>query len=107
MERRIGGLDRRIELQHRSLSRDPQGQQIESYATYATVWARRRDLSTREWFLAQQVNAEATVEFSIRYRTDVLITDRVVADAMNYNIRQIADHADARREFVTLIATAM
>lgn len=102
---RIGTLDNRVQLQHRTLTPNARGEQVQSYTTYATVWARRNDVRGREFFAAQQINFEGTTEFTIRYRTDVLITDRIVEGSKTYNIRHIAEFP--RNKGLSLIATTV
>lgn len=77
---RAGNLDRRVQLQHRTLTRNGSGEQVASFATYATVWAGKRDLRGREYFAAHQVNPELQATWTIRWRADVLATDRLVDD---------------------------
>lgn len=102
-----GRLDRRIELRHVSKSLDTaSGQTVESWPTaYATVWASKRDVRAREYFSAQQVNAEITTVFQIRYRSDVVATDRILCDGLSYNIHSIAEIG--RREGLEIMATAV
>jgi SPP1 family predicted phage head-tail adaptor len=100
-------LDRRVELRHLVLTRNSTtGEQVESWPTaYATVWAGKRDMRGREFFAAQQVNSDITTIWQIRYRTDVLATDRLVVDGLDYNITGIAEIG--RRDGLELQATAV
>jgi SPP1 family predicted phage head-tail adaptor len=103
---RAGRLDRRVSLQHLVLTRNSTtGEQIESYAYYATVWAGKRDMRGREFFAAQQVNSDITTIWQIRYRTDVVSTDRLVIDGLYYDITGIAEIG--RRDGLELQATAV
>jgi SPP1 family predicted phage head-tail adaptor len=103
---KAGQLDRRVELQHRALTKEPtHGEDVVSYSTYATVWARKVDLRGREYFAAQQMNSEITTEWTIRFRSDVLVTDRIVFDDVAYSIRQVAEIP--RRKGLSLMATAV
>lgn len=102
-----GRLDRRLELRHRALAAaDANGQQVESFTAYATVWARKIDVSGREFFQAQTKDAEQTTRFEIRWRDDVLATDRVVCDDVNYQIVAPASEI-GRREGLTLFVRAV
>lgn len=101
-----GKLDRRIMLQHRTQSRDAtSGQQVETWETYVTVWANRRDSNSREFFASQQTIAEGTAVFRLRYRDDVQATDRIICEGKTYNIRPPAEIG--RREGLEIIATAV
>jgi SPP1 family predicted phage head-tail adaptor len=75
-----GKLDRLVQLQHRVLTRNGVGEQVASYVTYATVWAGKRDLRGREYFAAQQINPELQATWTIRWRSDVVATDRLIDD---------------------------
>jgi SPP1 family predicted phage head-tail adaptor len=101
---KAGRLDRRIELQRRTLTLNAQRENIESFATYATVWASKADLLGREFFAAQQVQAEAITKFQIRYRDDVLLTDRIVCNDITYDLKNVAEIG--RREGLEILATA-
>jgi SPP1 family predicted phage head-tail adaptor len=99
-------LDRRIELQHQVLTRNATtGEEEVGYTTYATVWAGKRDVRGREFFAAQQVNSDITTIWQIRYRTDVLATDRLVIDGLYYNILPPAEIG--RRDGLEIQATAV
>jgi SPP1 family predicted phage head-tail adaptor len=103
---RAGSLDRRVELQHRVLgARTARGSQVETYETYATVWARKQDLTGREYFAAQGMNAEGSTKFVIRFREDVLETDRVLFNGRSYNVRNIAELG--RREGLELTVSTV
>jgi SPP1 family predicted phage head-tail adaptor len=75
-----GKLDRFVSLQHRTLTRNGVGEQVASYETYASVWAGKRDLRGREYFAAKQVNPELSATWTIRWRSDVVATDRLIDD---------------------------
>lgn len=102
---RAGSLDRRITLRHRTLERDAQHQEVETFTAYATVWAARNDVRGREFIASQQPIAENTTRFVIRYRADVVHTDRITEGARDYNITQIAEIG--RREGLELMAAAV
>jgi SPP1 family predicted phage head-tail adaptor len=101
---RAGKMDRLATLKHRELSRNAHGEQVPTYTDYAEVWAEKLDLRGREFFSAQQTNAESTVKFRIRHRTDMVLTDRIVCEGNTYDIQQIAEIG--RRDGLELIATA-
>jgi len=47
---RSGDLDRRVTLQHRVLTRNARGEEVESFTDYVTVWAKKEDAGGREFF---------------------------------------------------------
>ena len=96
----------RIQLMRRSLARDAQGQNIETFATYATAWAQRVDVKSREVMMADQPNAESTAVFTVRWRSDMLMTDRILDENNNnYNIRQMNEIT--RHKGIQITATAL
>lgn len=101
---RLGLLDRRATLQHRVRTPNEHREDVITYATYATVWAGKVDLRGREFFAAQQVNAEATVKITVRYRGDIVPTDRIVLDGLNFNVLHVAEIP--RRRGIEVLATA-
>ena len=103
---RAGPLDRYAELRRRVLTRDATtGEQVETFTAYANVWAGKRDLRGREYFAAQQVNSEISTVWQIRYRSDVLATDRIAVDGTEYEITGIAEIG--RRDGLELQTTAV
>jgi SPP1 family predicted phage head-tail adaptor len=102
---RAGQLDRRVELQHRTLTRNASGENVASYATYDTVWGGKRDLRGREFFAAQQENAELQATWTIRWRDDVAVTDRMVADGETFDVVHIAEIG--RRKGLDLVCRAV
>ena len=100
-----GRMDRRASLYHRVLTQNSHGEQVPSYPTaYVTVWAEKLDQRAREYFAAQGTQAEATTRFRIRWRDDVVMTDRLVLDGVNYDIVQISEIG--RHEGLELFATS-
>ena len=84
-------MDRRATLQTRVLSRNTQGEEVVTYSDLAEVWAEKWDLKGREWFSAQQLNADVTTKFRIRYRSDVTVLHRIVCDGIYYDIQHVAE----------------
>lgn len=102
---RAGDMDRRIELQHRTLAAaNAHGEQVPSWATYATVWAQRLEGGGREQFVAATTYASTEVRFRIRHRTDVLVTDRVVFDSKTFDVLGTAEIG--RKEGLEIFARA-
>lgn len=103
---RAGQLDRPVQLQHRTLTRNASGEQVATYATYATVWAGKRDLRGREYVAAQQITAELTATWQLRWRGDVLATDRLVDDgSVTFDIINVAEIG--RRKGLELMCRAI
>ena len=99
-----GKMDRRITLLRRTLTRNAQGEQVNTFTEYATVWAEKRDVTGREYFAAQQVIAENTARFFIRYRDDVALTDRISYAGRTYDLTHVAELG--RQDGLEIIAFA-
>lgn len=93
-------MDRRVQLQRYTTARNPFNEPIKTYATYATVWAQKTDLTEYEAEeQAQQVAVNRTT-FRIRHRSDVKATDRVLYDSKEYEVIGIKELG--RREGLVL-----
>jgi len=91
-----GDLDRPIELRHRTLAApNSSGEKVGSWASpgYARVFAKKEDLRGSKRFLAQQFSGDQMTEFTLRWRPDVHITDRLVLIDTGdiYEIVQVAE----------------
>ena len=87
-------LDNYLELRHRVLMRNDQGEEVASWPdVYAYVWAEKRDLRGQKRFLAQQYSSDQQTEFTVRWRGDVSVTDRLINLDENetYEITQVAE----------------
>ena len=88
---RAGRLDKRIVIQTRTASQDSTtGETTYTWADAVTVWAAMDELRGREYFAARQVQADIGVKFTIRYRSDVTVLNRISYDGRIYDIRHIA-----------------
>lgn len=89
-----GELDRRISLYHQVKTPNAgNGEPIVTYpAAYATVFAKRQDLKGTKRLIAQQTLSQQQIEYTIRFRTDVLSTDRAIDSdsGLTFEVMQIA-----------------
>lgn len=85
---RAGDLDERIQLQSASVANDAvYNEPVETWGTYATVWAQVRYLSEGERVSADKWFAEQELSFRVRYRDDVAPGDRIVFREAMYEVR--------------------
>ncbi len=102
---RAGIMDRRIELQQKTVIQDTYGEEIETWKKKATIWAGKRDFRGKEFFAAQQLNAEVSGVFCIRYRPDITPDDhRIIYDGKTYDIKAVTEFG--RREGLQLMVEA-
>ncbi len=90
----IGRMDRQIVIEQNSPTQNSAGEEIDSWATLATVWAEFLPVGGREFWQARQLNAEAVANFRIHYRTDVTRQMRFTFEGDTY---RIVDAAEDRR----------
>lgn len=81
-----GKLNQRITIEQYTTAKDSYGQDVETWATLATVWGEFLPKTSREFYAEQQVNAELTAMIRIRYRSDVNEKDRITHDSRMYEI---------------------
>ncbi|GAB4274628.1 phage head closure protein [Thermincola ferriacetica] len=87
---RAAELRHRITIQQNNgTTTDSEGIPIENWFDVVTVWARIRDLSGREYFAAQQVQAEVSTEITIRYREGINTNMRVKYGSRIFGIQSI------------------
>ena len=93
---RIGGHDRKISIQFRSIARGTYGEVVDSFTTSFAAWARLDVKATgaREYIEDGREKASTRVVFLIRYSTDVSdITagDRVLYNSQYYDIENVQE----------------
>lgn len=101
---RAGSLDRRLTILRRTLARNDYGEQVEEYDTLDTVWASKLDTTGRELFAAKGTIGENSTRFRIRYRSDLVLTDRLSYNDTEYDITQISELG--RKDGLELVAVA-
>jgi len=98
-----GDMDQKIKIQKKSITRADTGEAIETWSDFASVWARVKDFSGREFFAAQAEQSEITTSFLI-YHIDGLTYDmRVSYNGDYYDIEQIIRMT--RREGIEIMAS--
>lgn len=98
MVMKIGELRHRITIQENISAKDSFGADTPNWTDVATVWASIEPLSGKEFFAAQQINAEINTKIIMRYRTGIkpemraTFKDRVfdILSVINDNERNIS-----------------
>ena len=88
---RAGSLDRTIVIQQAAITLDSFGQPTETWSTFATVAAWKREPSARERFTNNQRVATETVTFRIRYLAGVTPKMRITYDGKTYDILGVTE----------------
>jgi SPP1 family predicted phage head-tail adaptor len=94
---RAGNLDRRIVIQSATTAQDQYGEPIETWSTYATLWAERNDLRGTEFFAARQIANQIVTAFRVRWRTDIDPRMKVVDGATTFDIDSIIEYRGPER----------
>jgi SPP1 family predicted phage head-tail adaptor len=104
-----GFLDRRITLQRATTERNWFNETIETWNTLAAVYANKADASASESYRAQEVGADITARFTIRYSTsvaDLNPRDRLSFDGLLYNITGVREKQRKRWIEIDCVARA-
>jgi len=98
---RAGDLDRRITIQQKAVGRNAVGEEVITWLPYAEVWAQKMPLRGQERYEAQQLNAEVSDKWRIRYTSGVVPKMRITYESQNYDIQSVLEIG--RREGMELI----
>jgi len=99
---KAGQLDRRILIQRPVHVRNEHGEQIEGWVDVATVWAKFERITGGEEFRAEQRTNRQQVRFTIRHRPGVEPTMTLVYDGERYEIEDVGEVGDGRRDGLVL-----
>lgn len=104
----VGKLDRKITIQAKSVSQNEFGEEIETWATFASVYAAKADVSDSERMAAAEVSATITTRFRVRWSSALAAVNpgdhRVVLEGRVYDISGIKELGT--REGLELTAAA-
>lgn len=98
-----GKLNRRVTIETPTITRGADFKEpVETWATFATVWAAIEPLSGRELQVFRQTESEVSIRVRIRYLAGVLPKMRVVHGARVLRVESVIDKVDAHREIELL-----
>lgn len=100
---RPGNLNRRVTLQTRSATR-VDGERAQTWTTLADVWAEVLPLSGRELELAQAINAEVSHQVTVRYRTGVDTSIRILYQGRHLAVKSVVD-VDGRHVWLQMLCS--
>lgn len=86
-----GAFDQRIVIESDTPSRNAIGEEVSSWGTFATVWARVEPIRGNEFFAAAQMQDATDHRVTIRYRSDITRDMRIVWRGLNLDIVSIID----------------
>jgi len=91
MSVRIGSMRHRVTVERNDPVTDAGGGSSGSWSIVATVWARINDYGTSPSTHAARAAEQASLQLTIRHRSDVVAGMRLTHDGAIYRIRSVAD----------------
>lgn len=104
-----GHRNRRLQLQRAVVTIDAFGNESREWATTATVWAAKHDLSSSERERMSEVSSEVSVRFTVLHSalTEVLSPrDRLLCGGLTYDIIAKREKSDGFRREIELDGAA-
>lgn len=98
-----GQFDQRVTIQQKSVTRSAIGEEVPTWATFATVWARVEPIRGREFFAAAQMQSATDHRVTIRYRTGITRDMRVLWRGIPLDIVGEPIDVNARKENLELM----
>lgn len=100
-----GKLDRCIRIESPTRAQDSYGEAIDTWGIVESCRAAVKYMNGKEPFQGDQFNAQRTVQFTIRYRTGIDETCRIVWEGDTYDIVYI--NQVGRRQWLQIVAAAL
>lgn len=92
-----GELDRKIDLQSATTSLNDYNEEVPTWATYASVWAKMEFHTSTEAEASARQYAEMGLYFTIRYRADLEPNHQLIFEGREYRIIGRPREIDRRR----------
>lgn len=105
-----GDLDRKIQIQMRADTLNAIGEPEAAWITLpidGSPWANVRPMRSGEIMAGAKVFSESSKVFTIRYRTDLDTTMRIIFESKAFDIQQISEVAGTRGDALELYAKAV
>lgn len=96
-------LNRRVDIRRAVVSDDGSGGQISTWTTIGTVWAEAISQNGREAVIAGALQGVAAWRITVRWQSDIRVTDQLRLDGRDLNIRT-AEDPNGRRERIVIFA---
>ena len=102
-----GELDKQVTLERNTPTRNGFGEEVDAWATLATVWAGIDPKRGREFFAASQFQSEGKRIVHIRYRSGLSTKDRVRYAGRALRIEDVQDPGERHEELYLLCVEAL
>lgn len=103
---KAGDLDRRIVIERATTTTNDFGEEIQTWAPLAEVWAQVLPISDGERWRAAEVAAHVTTRFRIRWGLGVTVLDRVFYEGREYDIAAVKEIGRHEGQEITAAARA-
>lgn len=100
---KAGDLRHRITIQCPARSKDAHGRIVSEWQPLCEIYAAVRNVSAREFFAAAAVHMEDVVTFSIRWRSDIDSSMRIIFRGNAYGIMEV-NHLSYQGDYMTIKA---
>jgi SPP1 family predicted phage head-tail adaptor len=91
-------LNRRVTLQSVVRTPDANGIRVDTWTTYASAWAKIRYGAGREQQRHQSIVEADSVTVTIRYRTDVAVSHRILYGTRYFFVNAVTDVDESHAE---------
>lgn len=98
-----GKLRHKIDIQKFTTSKDSYGEDIKTWASFHKTYASVRPLRGKEYFDTQQIVPEVDSKITMRYKSGIAPTMRVVWGSRTYDIRS-STNPDERNIMLEILA---
>lgn len=95
---RPGWMRHRIAIQRKTSTISAVGEPVDTWATYAQVWASVEPQRAREYVAAQSEQGRGTWTIKLRYRDDVSRLERVTWNGHTLEIESVISPYERRRD---------
>lgn len=99
---RAGALNERITIQQQSTSQNAIGEIAQTWSDVATVWAEIKDITGREYTIANAAQNEVQTRIRIRYRDGLLPAMRAMHGSIVYNVQAVLNPSGAKDDLVLM-----
>lgn len=100
-------MDRRVTLQEPTVTVLASGQKSEAFTDRGTVWARLEIKQGKEGYEAEKLTSTNTVDWIIRYRSDIKPDWQLVHNTLTYTVIAVQEAAIkqefSRKRFLRII----
>lgn len=98
-----GSLRERVTIERLDIADDGAGGQIETWVRRADVWAEVKPVKGREIVSGERIVGAETYLITIRYRSDIALSDRIVWRGKTLDIDSVQNR-DMRRKYLVIEA---